>query len=47
MKNSKIIIKQNLLRILLGKGFNFLVNLIFGFKYKDTQCGFKIYDTKK
>ena len=47
MKNSKIIIKQNLLRILLGKGFNFLVNLIFRFNYKDTQCGFKIFDSKK
>ena len=27
--------------------FNFLIRLILGLKYKDTQCGFKLYDKSK
>lgn len=45
--NSEINIQQNLLRIFLGKIFNILVNLILGLKYRDTQCGFKVYDSNK
>lgn len=46
-KDSNILIKQNILRIFLGKMFNFLIRLILGLKYKDTQCGFKLYDKSK
>lgn len=45
--NSEIKIKQNLFRIFLGKVFNILVNLILGLNYRDTQCGFKMYDAKQ
>lgn len=45
-KNSKIDIKQNYTRIILGKIFNILVRLIFRLNYSDTQCGFKLYDAK-
>lgn len=46
-KNSKINIKQNILRISLGIVFNILVKIILGLKYSDTQCGFKLYDSNK
>lgn len=46
-KNSIIKVKQNLLRIFLGKSFNILVRIILGLNFKDTQCGFKLYESKK
>jgi dolichyl-phosphate beta-glucosyltransferase len=46
-KNSKINIKQNFNRIVLGKVFNLLVRLVLGLNYKDTQCGFKLYESNK
>ena len=46
-KDSKIKIKQNILRIFLGKIFNIMVKLILGLNYNDTQCGFKLYDCGK
>ena len=45
--NSIINIKQNQLRILFGIIFNLFVKLILGLKFRDTQCGFKLYDSKK
>ena len=47
MENSIINIKQNFLRICVGKIFNFLVRVILGLKYHDTQCGFKLFNSKK
>lgn len=47
MENSNIILKQNVLRAVLGKIFNLLIRFILGLKYKDTQCGFKLYDKQK
>ena len=46
-ENSIIKIKQNFLRIVLGKIFNILVKIILKLHYSDTQCGFKLYDSKK
>ncbi len=46
-KNSKLNHKQSFLRFFLGVIFNFLIKLILGLNYKDTQCGFKLYDAKK
>ena len=46
-KNSKINIKQSLFRVFLGKVFNLLVRVILGLDYKDTQCGFKLYNSNK
>jgi len=39
--DSKIFGRIPLKRRLASKGFNFLVNLLFGIGAKDTQCGFK------
>lgn len=33
-------------RKILGKGFNFLTNLLLGYKFKDTQCGLKAFRRK-
>ena len=45
--NSKVNIKQNFFRIILGKLFNILTYLILNLNYNDTQCGFKIYNSIK
>jgi dolichyl-phosphate beta-glucosyltransferase len=46
MHDSNVKIKQNLIRILMGEIFNFFVRYILNLKYKDTQCGFKIFKGK-
>ncbi|MEA3329251.1 MAG: dolichyl-phosphate beta-glucosyltransferase [Nanoarchaeota archaeon] len=43
MKKSKIIVKQNLKRRILSRGFNFTVRSLFMFPYQDTQCGAKLF----
>src|SRR3989344_7811527 len=43
MKGSVISKKQPFLRIIFGRVFNFIVNALFGFHYKDTQCGAKLF----
>ena len=43
-KNSKIIIKQSVNRIIAGKIFNLLVKNILNLKFEDTQCGFKLFN---
>ena len=42
LKNSNIVVKQPKYRQFAGKFFPFLVNIIAGLKFKDTQCGFKL-----
>jgi len=44
-KDSKIPVKQPLKRRFIGRCCRFLVNLILGFRYADTQCGFKCIRT--
>lgn len=44
-KESKIPVKQPLKRRFIGKCCRFLVNKKLGFKYADTQCGFKCIRT--
>ncbi len=46
-KNSTLNYKQSFLRFALGVIFNFLIKIILGLDYKDTQCGFKLYNAKK
>lgn len=46
MHDSNVKIKQNFIRILMGEIFNFFVRYILNLKYKDTQCGFKIFKGK-
>ena len=43
IKNSKIKEKQPLLKRIGSRGFNFLVYLLFDLKFKDTQCGAKLF----
>ncbi|SRR3989339_328795 len=43
MKGAKIHEHQPLTRIVAGRSFNFLVNLLFNLKIKDTQCGAKLF----
>lgn len=45
LKESKMPIKQPLLRQFIGKSCRVLVNADFGFHLKDTQCGFKAIKT--
>ena len=46
-KNSILNLKQDYLRDLLGRIFNYLTKLILNLDFKDTQCGFKLYNTNK
>ena len=31
----------------MGKTFNFFIKFFLGLDYRDTQCGFKLFDSKK
>jgi len=46
-KDANLIIKQGIIRIMSGKIFNKLVNLILNLNYRDTQCGFKLFSNDK
>ena len=43
MKESKIKVKQPFLKRIGSRGFNFLVRILFNLKFKDTQCGAKLF----
>ncbi len=43
LRGSKILVKQPLPRRIASRAFNFLVRLILGLKFKDTQCGCKAF----
>jgi glycosyltransferase involved in cell wall biosynthesis len=43
MKGSKISSKQPLMKRIGSRGFNILVRLLFNLKFKDTQCGAKLF----
>ncbi|MDR0935014.1 MAG: glycosyltransferase family 2 protein [Erysipelotrichaceae bacterium] len=47
LKNSKMPVKQPLIRRFIGKMCRILVNMNFGFHLKDTQCGFKAIELEK
>ncbi|MDC3104335.1 glycosyltransferase [Candidatus Pelagibacter bacterium] len=44
LKNSKV--EKNFIRYILGKIFNFFVKTILNISLFDTQCGFKVYQTR-
>jgi len=46
LPGSNITKRQTLLREYMGKCFNLLVRIIMNFTYRDTQCGFKLFDRK-
>ncbi|HLC62737.1 MAG TPA: dolichyl-phosphate beta-glucosyltransferase [Candidatus Nanoarchaeia archaeon] len=46
IEGAKIDKKQPFTRIFAGRSFNFLVNLFFNLRIKDTQCGAKLFRKK-
>jgi dolichyl-phosphate beta-glucosyltransferase len=38
--------RQSLARQLYGRGFNLVLRILLGLKYKDTQCGFKAFSRR-
>lgn len=46
LKDSRIVVHQPLFRELRGKLGNKLIRLVLGLKFKDTQCGFKLFSRK-
>ena len=46
LKDSKLIRRQNIFRMYMGKFFNLLVRRITGLNFIDTQCGFKMFTSK-
>lgn len=46
LKESKMPVKQPLIRRFVGKSCRIIVNSQYGFKFKDTQCGFKAIKTE-
>jgi len=47
LPDSRIEIRQNLIRQSMGKTFNRIIRLTTGLPYRDTQCGFKLLDRKR
>jgi glycosyltransferase involved in cell wall biosynthesis len=43
LPGSRVVVKQPLVRRIASRGFNLLVRLLFGLKFKDTQCGAKVF----
>jgi glycosyltransferase involved in cell wall biosynthesis len=43
---SLVLKDDSLKRIVMSKGYNFLVRILFGFRIKDINSGFKIYKSK-
>jgi len=42
-RRSLVTPKQNFLRRFISRGYNFIVRSLFLFKYRDTQCGAKLF----
>ena len=45
--DAKVIVSQPFKRIITGKVYNLLVKFVLGLNFKDTQCGFKLFNGKK
>lgn len=43
LKESKILRKQPVTRVVASRGFNMLTRLMLGLNFKDTQCGGKVF----
>ena len=43
MKHSKVVVKQSMLRIVLGRLYHYFTMLFLRVNIKDTQCGLKVY----
>jgi dolichyl-phosphate beta-glucosyltransferase len=47
LPDSQVEIRQHAGRVLMGKTFNLLLRAITGLPYRDTQCGFKLFDRRR
>ena len=47
LADSRVEIRQNRLRQLMGRTFNRMLRAVTGLPYKDTQCGFKLFDRER
>ncbi len=47
LPDSQVEIRQNIIRQLMGRTFNLLLRMITGLTYRDTQCGFKLFDLQR
>ena len=45
--DAEVIVTQPLKRVITGKVYNLLVKFVLGLNFKDTQCGFKLFDGKQ
>ncbi|MFM2222846.1 MAG: hypothetical protein RLZZ78_1103 [Armatimonadota bacterium] len=43
LRTSRLSVRQPILRELAGRMFNFIVRLVSGLPFRDTQCGFKLW----
>lgn len=43
LKASRVIVKQNIVRRIVSRVGNFLIRSLLALPYKDTQCGFKLF----
>lgn len=46
LSDSKVLQRQNILKVYLGRWGNKLIQIILGLKIQDTQCGFKLFQAK-
>jgi len=44
VKGARILVRQNIIRELLGRGFSFLTKFVIDFKIMDATCGFKVFE---
>ncbi len=47
LEESRVEIRQGPLRQFMGKTFNRIIRLMTGLPFKDTQCGFKLFDRER
>ncbi len=47
LPESRIEVRQSLLRQSMGKTFNRIIRLLTGLPFRDTQCGFKLFDRER
>ncbi len=43
MRDSKVLIRQSIARVILGRLYHYFTMLFLGISIKDTQCGLKVY----
>jgi len=47
LRDSQVKIRQSFIREHLGKTFNIFLRVLTGLSFKDTQCGFKLFNREK